>query len=260
MALPNGLTIWEAQFGDFSNVAQVIFDQYISSAFEKWGLMNGLVMLLPHGYEGQGPEHSSARIERFLTLAANNNMQIVEPSTPANMFHLLRRQLKFSICIPLVVFTPKSLLRHPMVTSKLSEFSEGSFQEVIDDPIADENLVEKVILTSGRLYYDLIKRKVEEGANHIAIVRLEQIYPIPNKQINQILKTYNKSSQLIWAQDEPANQGAWPFLSRKLECLGIKAVTRDESASPAGGLMEQHKIRLNKILDSIFKKKEVKAS
>lgn len=255
-AQPNGLTIWEAQFGDFNNVAQVITDQYISSAFEKWGLMNGLVLLLPHGFEGQGPEHSSARIERFLELAANNNMQIVNPTTPANMFHLLRRQVKMNTRLPLIVFTPKSLLRHPMVQSKISELEKGSFREIIDDPVAEPKLVEKLVFTSGRLYYDLAKYKVENGIDNIAIVRLEQIYPIPVKQINEILKRYNHSTELVWVQDEPENMGAWPFINRKLDYLGFKVAARKESASPAVGLMEQHKQGLEKILDSVFKVKE----
>ena len=257
LAQPNGLTIWEAQFGDFHNVAQVIIDQYISSAFDKWGLMNGLVLLLPHGFEGQGPEHSSARIERFLELSANYNMQIAIPSTPANMFHLLRRQVKMNMRLPLVIFTPKSLLRHPMVQSKVAEFTKGSFKEIIDDPIAAPGLVEKVVFTSGRLYYDLVKNKIDKGLTNVAIVRLEQIYPIPNKQINQILKKYNKSVELIWAQDEPQNMGAWPFINRKLNDLGFKVVSRPESASPAVGLMEKHKQGLEQILKSVFKEKEV---
>ncbi|SHF25705.1 2-oxoglutarate dehydrogenase E1 component [Mariniphaga anaerophila] len=259
LAKPDGLNIWEAQFGDFHNVAQVIVDQYITSAFEKWGLMNNLVLLLPHGYEGQGPEHSSGRIERFLELAANNNIQIVVPSTPANMFHLLRRQVKMKMRLPLIVFTPKSLLRHPKVVSKIDELARGVFQEVIDDPVAEPEFVEKVIFTSGRLYYDLLKRKQERGISNVAVVRMEQLYPLPNKQINQILKKYNTSS-LIWAQDEPENMGAWPFINRKLNCLGFKVVARNESASPAVGLMEKHTQALEEILNSVFEEKEVVAS
>ena len=187
LAQPKGLTIWEAQFGDFHNVAQVIVDQYISSAFEKWGLMNGLTLFLPHGFEGQGPEHSSGRIERFLELSANNNMQVVVPTTPANVFHLLRRQVKMNLRLPLVVFTPKSLLRHPMVISGIEEFEKGRFNEIIDDPLAVPELVESVVFTSGRLYYDLEKYQIENGISNIAVVRLEQIYPIPYQQINEIL-------------------------------------------------------------------------
>jgi 2-oxoglutarate dehydrogenase E1 component len=259
LAKPNGLTIWEAQSGDFSNVAQVVIDQYITSAFEKWGMMNNLVLLLPHGYEGQGPEHSSGRIERFLELSANNNIQVVVPTTPANMFHLLRRQVKMKMRLPLIVFTPKSLLRHPQVISTVENLAKGVFMEVIDDPIADPEIVEKVVFTSGRLYYDLAKHKLEKGLSNVAIVRIEQIYPIPNKQINQILKKYN-TPNLIWAQDEPENMGAWPFLNRKLNCLGLKVVARNESASPAVGLMEKHTQALDKILNSVFEEKEVVAS
>ena len=256
LAQPNGLTIWEAQFGDFHNVAQVIIDQYISSAFEKWGMMNGLVLFLPHGFEGQGPEHSSGRIERFLELSANNNMQIVVPSTPANMFHLLRRQVKMNMRLPLVVFTPKSLLRHPMAISKIEEFEKGGFAEIIDDPLALPELVESVVFTSGRLYYDLEKHQVENGITNVAVVRMEQIYPISYKLINEILKKYKNSNQLIWAQDEPENMGAWPFINRKLADLGFKVVSRKESASPAVGLMDKHKKSLEEILNSTFVVKE----
>ncbi|KAF0237406.1 MAG: 2-oxoglutarate dehydrogenase E1 [Prolixibacteraceae bacterium] len=259
LAQPNGLTIWEAQFGDFHNVAQVIIDQYISSAFEKWGLMNGLTLFLPHGFEGQGPEHSSGRIERFLELSANNNMQVVVPTTPANVFHLLRRQVKMNLRLPLVVFTPKSLLRHPMVISGIEEFEKGRFNEIIDDPLAVPKLVESVVFTSGRLYYDLEKYQIENGISNIAVVRLEQIYPIPYQQINEVLKKYRNSTQLIWAQDEPENMGAWPFIYRKLSQLGFKVVSRKESASPAVGLMEKHKQGLDEILNSVFKVKETVA-
>ncbi|WP_340114737.1 2-oxoglutarate dehydrogenase E1 component [Maribellus mangrovi] len=257
LAQPNGLTIWEAQFGDFFNVAQVIIDQYITSALEKWGLMNGLTLFLPHGYEGQGPEHSSGRIERFLELSTKNNMQVVVPTTPANMFHLLRRQVKMNTRLPLVVFTPKSLLRHPMVTSTLKELSEGGFQKVIDDSTAEPDLVEKVVFCSGRLYYDLAKHKTENGISNIALVRIEQLNPVPAELIDGIVKRYTKADELIWAQDEPQNMGAWPFLSRRLATLGLKVVARPESASPAAGLMEIHKQSLEKLIQTIFQQKEV---
>ena len=260
LAQPNGLTVWEAQFGDFHNVAQVIVDQYISSAFEKWGLMNGIVLYLPHGYEGQGPEHSSARIERFLELSANNNIQIVVPTTPANMFHVLRRQVKMNMRLPLVIFTPKSLLRHPMVTSKLEDLSHGKFQEIIDDNTENPNQIETLVFTFGRLFYDLAKFKLENGLTNIAIVRIEQLYPLPLKQINAVLKKYKNHNSLIWAQDEPENMGAWPFINRKLAHLNFKLVARPESASPAVGLMEIHKKGLEKILNSIFKTNEVEVS
>lgn len=252
LAQPNALTVWEAQFGDFHNVAQVIIDQYISSANEKWGVMNNLVLYLPHGYEGQGPEHSSARIERFLNLAANNNMQIMVPTTPANMFHMLRRHLKWNFRVPMIVFTPKSLLRHPMVNSTLEELSDGHFQELIDDHHSNATAIKQLVFTSGRLYYDLIKKRTDTGDQSTAIVRLEQLYPLPVDQIEKILKKYNKAERIIWAQDEPANMGAWPFISRKLSHIPFEIVARSESGSPAGGLMKQHNLRLNKILEQIF--------
>ena len=252
MAQPGSLTLWEAQFGDFANVAQVVIDQYIASAFEKWGLMNNLTLLLPHGYEGQGPEHSSARIERFLSLTALNNMQIVVPTTPANMFHLLRRQVKMNQRLPLVVFTPKSLLRHPQVVSTLEDLSHGTFQEVIDDHFADPAKVRKVIFTNGRLYYDLLKHRNEEEFKCVAIVRVEQLYPLPEQKMQEVLDKYANAEIRIWAQDEPENQGAWPFIQRKLGHMALKPVTRPESASPAGGLIEQHKRRLERIIHAIF--------
>jgi 2-oxoglutarate dehydrogenase E1 component len=255
---PGSLTIWEAQFGDFHNVAQVIIDQYITSAFEKWGMMNNLTLFLPHGFEGQGPEHSSGRIERFLELSANNNIQVVIPTTPANMFHLLRRQVLMKMRLPLIVFTPKSLLRHPMVVSTVKELTHGEFREVIDDPQANPDHVEKIVLTSGRLYYDLMKHKLEKGCNHIALVRLEQIYPLPVRQINELISKYH-TTKLVWAQDEPENMGAWPFLSRKLSCLGLTAVTRPESASPAVGLMEKHVQAFDNILKMVFERDPVLA-
>lgn len=252
LAQPNALTVWEAQFGDFHNVAQVIIDQYISSANEKWGVMNNLVLYLPHGYEGQGPEHSSARKERFLGLAANNNMQIVEPTTPANMFHVLRRHLKWNFRIPLIVFTPKSLLRHPMVSSTLEELADGFFNEVIDDQMVDSKSVKQIVFTSGRLYYDLLKKRTDTGDFSTAIVRVEQLYPLPITKIEQIIEKYKNADRIMWAQDEPANMGAWPFISRKLGHISVEVVARSENGSPAGGLMKQHNLRLNKLLAKIF--------
>ncbi len=260
LAQPNGLTIWEAQFGDFANVAQVVIDQYISSAFEKWGLMNSLTLFLPHGYEGQGPEHSSARIERFLTLSANYNMQVVVPTTPANMFHLLRRQVKMKMRLPLVVFTPKSLLRHPQVVSTIEEMAKGSFREVIDDSLAEPELVKKVVFTYGRLYYQLAKHKLEKGISDTALVRMEQLYPLPVKQISEILKKYNKSKELVWVQDEPENMGAWPFIQRHLNDLDFRIISRPANASPAAGLMEQYRQSEKKILEAVFEKSKVVAS
>jgi len=255
MAQPHALTIWEAQFGDFHNVAQVIIDQYISSAEEKWGLMNNLVLFLPHGYEGQGPEHSSARIERFLNLVANNNMQVIVPTTPDNLFHVLRRHLKWETRVPMIVFTPKSLLRHPQVSCTIDELAQGHFQEVIDDHFVKQAKVRQLVLTSGRLYYDLIRKRSEVGDESTAIVRVEQLYPLPLGQIEAILKKYNKACRLIWAQDEPENMGAWPFISKKLPHAGFEVIARPESGSPAGGLMKQHNLRLENILTGIFNEK-----
>ena len=252
---PNGLTIWEAQFGDFANVAQVIIDQYITSAFEKWGMMNNLVLYLPHGYEGQGPEHSSARIERFLNLTADNNMQVVVPTTPANMFHLVRRQLHWNIRIPLVVFTPKSLLRHPMVTSSVDELAEGSFQEIIEDVVHHPEKIQKLVFTYGKLYYDLHKRQSEEGITNMAIVRVEQLFPLNTERIRSIISKYSNLEKIIWVQDEPSNMGAWSHIQRFLPDVPFELVSRPASASPAGGLMHQHNNRLKKILDTVFQEK-----
>ncbi len=252
LAQPNGLTIWEAQFGDFANVAQVIIDQYITSASEKWGMMNGIVLFLPHGYEGQGPEHSSARIERYLTLTADNNMVVAVPTTPANMFHLLRRHMHWNMRLPLVVFTPKSLLRHPMVTSPLEDLSDGHFQEVILDKLAKPENVKKLVFTFGRLYYDLHKRQAEEGITNISICRIEQLFPFPVAQIEKIIAAHPNVEKIYWAQDEPANMGAWAHVRRMMPHVPFDLVSRAASASPAGGLLSLHNKRLKKIIDTIF--------
>jgi len=252
---PNGLTIWEAQFGDFANVAQVIFDQYISSAFEKWGMMNSLVMYLPHGYEGQGPEHSSARIERFLNLTADNNIQVVVPTTPANMYHLIRRQMHWNVRVPLVVFTPKSLLRHPMVTSSVDELTDGAFQEIIEDSVSKPDKITKLVFTFGKLYYDLHKRQAEEGVTNTAIVRVEQLFPLPVDRIKAIIAKYPKLEKIYWVQDEPSNMGAWQHIQRFLPDVPFQLISRPASASPAVGLMHQHNTRLKRILDTVFEEK-----
>jgi 2-oxoglutarate dehydrogenase E1 component len=252
LAAPNTLTVWEAQFGDFNNVAQVIIDQYISSAEEKWGLMNGLVLYLPHGYEGQGPEHSSARIERFLNLCANNNMQLVNCTTPANFFHALRRQIHRPFRVPLVIFTPKSLLRHPSCVSTIEEMASGRFLELIDDKTADPEEVRQVIFTSGRLYYDLVSKREETGANDTAIVRIEQLYPLPFEQMRQVIKKYGEVERYVWVQDEPANMGAWSYIQRVFKDVPMFLISRPESGSPASGLLELHKRRQAKILDKAF--------
>ncbi|MBN2806355.1 MAG: 2-oxoglutarate dehydrogenase E1 component [Prolixibacteraceae bacterium] len=252
MAMPNVLTIWESQFGDFNNVAQVIIDQYITSALEKWGLSNGLVLYLPHGYEGQGPEHSSARIERFIAQATKNNIQLLNLTTPSNLFHALRRQMLWPYRLPLIIFTPKSLLRHPLVNSTMEELSEGNFQAAIDDVQAEPQKVSTVVFTTGKLYYQLHEIREKELRTDVAIVRIEQLYPFPEQQAESIRARYSKATRVIWAQDEPENMGAWPYISRHFPQFGFEPVARPESASPAGGLMEQHNRRLNKIIDTIF--------
>ncbi len=252
MAYPKGLTIWEGQFGDFSNVAQVIIDQYISSAGEKWGLMNGLVLFLPHGYEGQGPEHSSGRIERYLSLCANYNMHVVVPTTPANLFHLLRRQVLSEIRIPTIVFTPKSLLRHPLVISPIESLSAGHFNEVITDPLVQNGNASTVVFTSGKIYYELLERRGKLERNDVSLIRVEQLFPFPADTIRSIRYENPNAKRFLWVQDEPANMGAWPFISRKFPELDLELVSRPESASPAVGLLEKHKRRLERILEVVF--------
>ncbi len=254
LATPNGLTIWEAQFGDFYNVAQVIVDQYISSAEEKWGIMNGLVLYLPHGFEGQGPEHSSARIERFLSLAANNNIQIVNCTTPANFFHVLRRQIHRNIRLPLIVFTPKSLLRHPKCVSKMDELALGKFQEVIDDIDVDVNNVRRVVFCSGKIYYDLLARKEELGARDIALIRIEQMHPFPKDQLQEVLDKYTNAILHLWVQEEPENMGAWKYIRGMFKGVNLIPVARLASGSPATGLNGLHVVGQKEIIDKIFKK------
>ena len=254
LATPQGLTVWEAQFGDFNNMAQAIIDQYISSAEEKWGLMNGITLLLPHGYEGQGPEHSSARMERFLALSVNNNMQVVNATTPANFYHVLRRQMHRNFRVPLVIFTPKSLLRHNRAVSSLEELAGGKFHEVIDDPDVDTEQVKRVVFCSGKIYYDLLERKEHFGARDIALVRLEQLYPFPKEQVQQIINQYSNTLMWIWVQEEPENMGAWKFIRDQFEGIHLHGVTRQPSASPAVGLFSLHQTEQNEILGKIFRK------
>ncbi len=253
MANPHNLVIWEAQFGDFVNVAQVILDQYISSAEEKWGVMNGLVLYLPHGFEGQGPEHSSARIERFLSLAARRNMHIINPTTPANLFHALRNHMKKKSRVPMVVFTPKSLLRHPQCISSVDDLEKGKFQLVYDDTETDVDEVRRVVFCSGKIYYDLLARKQKLGVRDIALVRLEQIFPFPEKQIKAILKKYRNNMLTLWVQEEPENMGAWYFIRNAMKDVEIIPVTRQPSGSPATGLFKLHEISQNEIIDKVFR-------
>ncbi len=253
---PEGLVIWEAQFGDFANVAQAILDQFVASAEQKWRRLSGLVLLLPHGFEGQGPEHSSARLERFLAMAARDNLQVASPTTPAQVFHLLRRQALRAWRKPLVVMSPKSLLRHPQATSSLEECSRGGFRRVLGDAGADPALVHHVLLCSGKVYYDLAKAREERGARDTAIVRLEQLYPLPEAELQAVLQAY-PDARLTWVQEEPANMGAWGFLRLNLSpsALGgraLAAVARAESASPATGSAASHKAEQALLMDQAF--------
>ncbi|MBC7746024.1 MAG: 2-oxoglutarate dehydrogenase E1 component [Flavobacterium sp.] len=242
LANPMSLIVWEAQFGDFFNGAQIIIDQFITSAETKWQRSNGLVMLLPHGYEGQGPEHSSARIERFMELCADNNIQVANCTTPANFFHLLRRQLKRDFRKPLVVFTPKSLLRSSQCVSNLVEFTNGSFRELIDDKFVNPKEVKRVLFCSGKVYYDLLEKQQADHRKDVAIVRLEQLYPLPYGGMEDIKLRYKNAVQFIWVQEEPENMGAWPYICRKLfsSDFHFKLISRKESSSTASGFSKQH--------------------
>lgn len=243
LAHPNGLTVWEAQFGDFYNVGQVIVDQYISAAQEKWGLKSGLVMLLPHGYEGQGAEHSSGRLERFLSLCANLNMQVVNCTTPANFFHALRRQLHRDIRVPLIVFTPKSLLRHPACISSLADFTEGGFREVMADVQLDEyTKVKRILLCTGKIYYELEAARKEAQTGEVSIIRIEQLYPFPDKQLRSLLNRYDTNVELVWVQEEPANMGAANYVKEYLSDLALQVISRPASGVTAEGLTALHKI------------------
>ncbi len=256
---PDGLVLWEAQFGDFVNAAQVIIDQFITSAEDKWKRLSGLVMLLPHGFEGQGPEHSSARLERFLVLAAEENIQIAQPSTPAQHFHLLRRQVLRPWRKPLVVFTPKSLLRHPRATSTLDECSEGHFHRVLSDDTVDPPAVTRVLACSGKIYYELLARREELERKDVAIVRIEQFYPLPDDHLRAALGNFAADVPVFWVQDEPENMGAWRHLRARfgrklLSTHPFSCVSRVESASPATGSHSSHELEQQEILEKAFAK------
>jgi len=250
---PDTLVLWEAQFGDFANGAQVIFDQFLSSAEDKWNRLSGLVVLLPHGFEGQGPEHSSARFERMLTMSAEDNWQVVNLSTPAQYFHALRRQVVRAWRKPLVVMTPKSLLRHPEAVSSYEAF-DGSFQKVLGDTTVEPAKVRRVLLCTGKVYYDLARRRAEAGHADTAIVRLEQLYPFPEAELQAELKRYPRAESLVWVQEEPWNMGPWFFVKARepLGKLPISCVSRAESASPATGHPKAHELEQKKLLDEAF--------
>jgi 2-oxoglutarate dehydrogenase E1 component len=251
---PEELVIWEAQFGDFANGAQVVIDQFVAAAEAKWGRLNGLTLFLPHGYEGQGPEHSSGRIERFLQLAAQDNFQVCQPSTAAQFFHLLRRQVVRPYRKPLVVFTPKSLLRHPEAASALAELASGGFQPVLGaDGAGERPEVTRLVACAGRVYYDLAARKRERGLDHVSLVRIEQFHPFPDRELVAELDRYPNAREIVWAQDEPQNQGAWRYMAwqlRQASDLPIRYAGRPESASPATGYPGMHKAQLEALLDA----------
>jgi len=253
-ATPNGLTIWEAQFGDFNNGAQIIIDQFLCCAEEKWDVMNGLVLLLPHGYEGMGAEHSSGRIERFLTLCTDDNMQIANCTTPANFFHLLRRQMKYRFRKPLVIFTPKSLLRHPACVSSVDDLANGSFTEMIDDVTVTVEEVKKVVFCSGKIYYDLLEQREKLNDKETALIRQEQLFPFPHKQLDAIIHKYKNAVKWIWAQEEPANMGAWPYIVQNYRKTYLEVISRPDSGTPATGSHERHEQTQKGLIEKVFEK------
>jgi len=255
LASPETLTIWEAQFGDFSNGAQIVIDQYLSSAEDKWKLQNGLVLLLPHGYEGQGAEHSSGRMERYLQLCARDNMYVANVTTPANLFHLLRRQMKVNYRKPLVVFTPKSLLRHPLVVSSRKDFAEGSFLPLIDDQGASPSEVKSVVLCCGKFYYDLLKRREELSRRDVALVRLEQLFPLPTQEIDNVIAKYTSAEEVVWAQEEPRNMGAWSHLLLHLESArDWRVASQRFYGAPATGSAVRFERRHEEVIQYVFDK------
>jgi 2-oxoglutarate dehydrogenase E1 component len=235
----NTLVAWEAQFGDFANGAEIIVDNFLVAAEDKWGQLASLVMLLPHGYEGQGPEHSSGRIERYLSLSARNNIRVAQPTTSAQYFHLLRSQVLREHPTPLIVFTPKSMLRAVQTRSPLSEFEHGSFQTVLDDQVSDASLVTRVVMASGKVAHEALARRDGLSASSVAVVRVEQLYPWPAEEIDRVLGNYPNVTDVVWLQEEPENMGAWPFvhlqMHHQLRGMKVSHVARAESASPATG-------------------------
>jgi 2-oxoglutarate dehydrogenase E1 component len=257
--MPEGLTIWEAQFGDFVNAAQVIIDQFLCSSEAKWHRVSGLTMLLPHGMEGQGPEHSNARLDRFLNLCVNDNMQVCNLTTPAQYFHALRRQVLRPYRKPLIIMSPKSLLRSPLAVSSLDEMAEGSsFQRIIPDQAnLDAKKVKRVLLCTGKVYYDLANFRAEHKREDVAILRAEQIYPLRKGEIERLLKPYGDGTQLVWVQEEPWNMGAWYYMQARLPDLvgrrfPLSCVSRPESASPATGSTSAHKLEQARLMERAF--------
>ena len=254
LSTPNGLTIWEAQFGDFYNGAQIMVDQFIMSGEDKWRVGSGLTMLLPHGYEGQGGEHSSGRMERFLQQCADLNVQICNNTTPANNFHCLRRQIERDFRKPLIIFSPKNLLRHPRATSTFDDLATGGYQEVIDDVNADVNKVDTVVLCSGKFFYEMTEEAEIRKVENAAFVRVEQLYPLPKTQLDTINKKYKNAKNIIWAQEEPENMGAWAYMFMALKNPNMKVVARHSSSAPATGSSQTHKKRLAALFNDLFDK------
>jgi 2-oxoglutarate dehydrogenase E1 component len=251
---PDALVVWEAQFGDFSNGAQIMIDQFIASAESKWSQTSSIVLLLPHGYEGQGPEHSSARLERFLQLCAENNLQVVQPSTPAQLFHALRRQVKSELRKPLVVMTPKSLLRHKACVSKLTDLTDGRFRAVLPDP-APAAKTERLLLCSGKIFYELDAERAARKDTATTIVRLEQFYPFDQAALAKLHADLGAPKKVVWVQDEPKNMGAWSFVAPLVEeALGLRPLYagRDAAASPAVGSLSVHKIEQADVIRQAF--------
>jgi 2-oxoglutarate dehydrogenase E1 component len=255
MANPNTLTIWEAQFGDFNNGAQIMFDQYISAAEDKWKLQNGIVVLLPHGYEGQGSEHSSARIERFLQLCAEDNMTVANCTTPANFYHLLRRHMKRKHRKPLIVFTPKSLLRHPKAVNPIEDFAKGSFQEVINDTIAPKKIT-KLVFCTGKFYYELLEERDSTKREDIALIRVEQLFPLHEEKIQKVIDLYPNAKEYVWAQEEPKNMGAWSFMLQRFNNVKLDVASRKYYSVPAAGSSARFKRRQRAVIDMVFNPKK----
>lgn len=255
LASPNTLTIWEAQFGDFSNGAQIMIDQYISAGEDKWNNQNGLVLLLPHGYENQGAEHSSARMERYLQMCAKHNMYVADCTTPANFFHLLRRQMKTNFRKPLVVFTPKSLLRNPLAVSKVDELVNGTFQEILDDPnIKDKKAITSLVLCTGKVYYDIIEKREELQRNDVAVVRLEQLFPLAIDQIKKVIASYPNVTDYVWAQEEPKNMGAYGYMLMNFDLVKLRLASPKAYSAPAAGSYERSKKRQKNAIAMVFDK------
>ncbi len=252
LANPRGLTIWEAQFGDFYNGAQIMVDQFISAGEDKWFVQSGLVMLLPHGYEGMGAEHSSARMERFLQSSADLNWQICNASTPANQFHLLRRQIHREFRKPLVCFSPKMLLRYPKAVSTIDELTIGGFIEVLDDQVVNKTAIDTIVLCSGKFFYEMKEKAEERGVENAAFIRMEQLYPLPEQQLEAVLNSYKNVKQLIWAQEEPENMGAWQYMDSNLRKYNLIRISNRAAAAPAAGSSSLHKRRLAELFDRLF--------